>query len=94
MHANFHSFGPLILFPQGWLVGAPEADNPIYTALGGTDANPAIQGFDPGLSAEELYVTNGETTDFADINTGAISFTPELDEGCTGCGFVFPDDEA
>ena len=94
MHSNFHSYGPLILFPQGWLVGAPDADNPIYTALGGTDANPAIAGFDPGLSAEELYVTNGETTDFADINSGAISFTPELEEGCTGCGFVFPDDEA
>jgi Zinc carboxypeptidase len=94
MHSNFHSYGPLILFPQGWLVGAPDADNPIYTALGGTDANPAIAGFDPGLSAEELYVTNGETTDFADVNTGAISFTPELEEGCTGCGFVFPDDEA
>jgi hypothetical protein len=94
MHSNFHSYGPLILFPQGWLVGAPDADNPIYTALGGTDANPAIPGFDPGLSAEELYVTNGETTDFADVNAGAISFTPELEEGCTGCGFVFPDDEA
>ena len=93
-HANFHSFGPLILFPQGWIVGAPDADNPIYTALGGTDANPAIEGFDPGLSAEELYVTNGETTDFADINAGTLSFTPELDEGCPGCGFVFPDDEA
>ena len=92
--ANFHSYGPLILFPQGWLVGAPDADNPIYTALGGTDANPAIPGFDPGLSAEELYVTNGETTDFADANAGTISFTPELEEGCPGCGFVFPDNEA
>jgi hypothetical protein len=93
-HANFHSYGPLILFPQGWIVGAPDADNPLYTALGGTDANPAIEGFDPGLSAEELYVTNGETTDFADINAGTLSFTPELEEGCPGCGFVFPDDEA
>jgi hypothetical protein len=94
MQANWHSYGPLILFPQGWIVGAPDADNPIYTALGGTDANPAIPGFDPGLSAEELYVTNGETTDYADVNAGTISFTPELDEGCPGCTFVFPDDEA
>jgi hypothetical protein len=94
MHSNFHSYGPLILFPQGWIVGAPDADNPIYTALAGTDANPAIAGFDPGLSAEELYITNGETTDFADVNAGTISFTPELDEGCPGCGFVFPDNEA
>ena len=93
MQANWHSYGPLILFPQGWIVGAPDADNPIYTALAGTDANAAIEGFDPGLSAEELYVANGETTDYADANAGTISFTPELDEGCAGCGFVFPDDE-
>ena len=91
---NWHSFGPLILYPQGWQVGTPDADNPIYTALGGTDANPGIPGFDPGMSAEELYVTNGETTDYADVNAGAIAFTPELEEGCPGCGFVFPDDEA
>jgi hypothetical protein len=39
-------------------------------------------------------VTNGETTDFADVNSGALSFTPELNEGCPGCGFVFPDNEA
>jgi hypothetical protein len=91
---NFHSFGPLILYPQGWQVGTPDGDNPIYTALAGTDANPAIEGFDPGMSAEELYVTNGETTDFADINANSLAFTPELEEGCDGCGFVFPDDEA
>jgi hypothetical protein len=92
--SNFHSFGPLILFPQGWQVGTPDADNPIYTALGGTDANPGIPGFDPGISSDELYVTNGETTDYADVNAGTIAFTPELNEGCEGCGFVFPDGEA
>ncbi len=91
---NFHSYGPLILYPQGWQVGTPDADNPIYTALAGTDANPGIPGFDPGLSSDELYVTNGETTDYAETSVGAISFTPELNEGCAGCGFVFPDDEA
>ncbi|HKF31820.1 MAG TPA: M14 family zinc carboxypeptidase, partial [Jatrophihabitantaceae bacterium] len=94
LQSNFHSFGPYILFPQGWQVGTPDADNPIYTALAGTDAHPAIAGFDPGLSSDELYVTNGETTDYADKHAGTISFTPELDEGCTNCGFVFPDDEA
>ena len=91
---NFHSYGPLILYPQGWQVGTPDADNPIYAALAGTDANPGIPGFDPGLSSDELYVTNGETTDYAETSVGAISFTPELGEGCAGCGFVFPDDEA
>ena len=91
---NFHSFGPYILYPQGWQVATPDADNPIYAALAGTDAHPGIPGFDPGISSDELYVTNGETTDFADINAGTVAFTPELEEGCPGCGFVFPDNEA
>src|SRR5262245_7601619 len=94
MLVNFHSFGPYILYPQGWQVSTPDADNPIYAALAGTDANPGIPGFDPGISSDELYVTNGETTDFADINAGTIAMTPELEEGCAGCGFVFPDNEA
>ena len=51
------------------------------SALGGTDANPAIAGFDPGISSDELYVTNGETTDYADANAGTMAFTPELERG-------------
>ncbi len=27
-------------------------------------------------------------------NGGTLAFTPELEQGCAGCGFVFPDDEA
>ncbi|MEJ2852678.1 MULTISPECIES: M14 family metallopeptidase [unclassified Saccharothrix] len=92
--SNLHSYGPFILYPQGWQTGSPEADNPVYVALAGTDANPAIPGFDPGISSDELYVTNGETTDYADSAAGTVAFTPELGEGCEGCGFVFPDDEA
>ncbi|MFS8104126.1 M14 family metallopeptidase [Lentzea alba] len=92
--SNWHSAGQWILYPQGWQTGSPEADNPIYVALAGTDAKPAIPGFDPGISSDELYVTNGETTDYADVRNGTVSFTPELSEGCDGCGFVFPDDEA
>jgi Zinc carboxypeptidase len=92
--SNWHSFGNWILYPQGWQIGTPDADNPIYTALAGTDAHPAIPGFDPGISSDELYVTNGETTDYADVNAGTIAFTPELGEGTPGAAFVFPDDEA
>ncbi|MEU0878593.1 M14 family zinc carboxypeptidase [Lentzea sp. NPDC005914] len=91
---NFHSAAQQILYPQGWQTGSPEADNPIYVAMAGTDAKPAIPGFDPGISSDELYVTNGETTDYADAHAGTVAFTPELSEGCEGCGFVFPDDEA
>ncbi|SDJ33612.1 Immune inhibitor A peptidase M6 [Actinokineospora alba] len=92
--SNLHSFGEWLLYPQGWQVGTADADNPLYVALGGTDANPAIAGFNPGQSADTLYVTNGETTDYADTNGGTVAFTPELGEGVPGAGFVFPDDEA
>jgi hypothetical protein len=92
--SNWHSTGEWILYPQGWQVGTPESDNPVYVALAGTDADPGIEGFDPGISSDELYVTNGETTDYADSVNGTIAFTPELGEGTPGSGFVFPDDEA
>ena len=91
--SNFHSFGQWLLYPQGWQVGTLDADNPIYAALAGLDVDPAIPGFNPGQSADTLYVTNGETTDYADTHAGTIAYTPELGEGRAGSGFVFPDDE-
>jgi murein tripeptide amidase MpaA len=92
--SNLHSYGQWLLYPQGWQVGTLDADYPIYVASGGTDANPAIPGFNPGQSADTLYVTNGETTDYADNSKGGtVAFTPELGEGTPGAGFVFPDNE-
>jgi hypothetical protein len=91
--SNLHSFGEWLLYPQGWQIGTLDADNPLYVALGGTDANPAIPGFNPGQSADTLYVTNGETTDYAETAAGTIAYTPELGEGVEGAGFVFPDNE-
>jgi hypothetical protein len=91
--SNLHSFGEWLLYPQGWQVGTLDADYPIYVSTGGTDADPAIPGFNPGQSADTLYVTNGETTDYADTEAGTVAFTPELGEGTPGAGFVFPDDE-
>ena len=91
---NWHSAGEWLLYPDGWQVSTPTADDPIYFALSGNLDTPAIPGFHPGLSSDVLYVTNGETTDYAHTTTGALAWTPELGEGCDGCGFVFPDDEA
>jgi hypothetical protein len=91
--SNMHSFGEWLLYPQGWQVGTLDADYPLYVALGGTDANSAIPGFNPGQSADTLYVTNGETTDYAETAHGTIAYTPEMGEGVPGAGFVFPDDE-
>jgi hypothetical protein len=90
---NYHSYGQLLLYSFGWQVQTPSADNPIFLALSGTDANPAIPGFDPGVGAD-LYITNGETTDYAHAKANTLAWTPELSEGIAGNGFVFPDDEA
>jgi len=97
---NYHSFGRWLLYPEGWQIGTPTADDPIYYALSGNLDNPAIgspatgDGFHPGLSSDVLYVTNGETTDYAHVKAGTLAWTPELSEGSPGSGFVFPDDEA
>jgi murein tripeptide amidase MpaA len=91
---NWHSAGQWLLYAEGWQIATPTADDPIYYALSGNLDEPAIEGFHPGLSSDVLYVTNGETTDYAHAATGALAWTPELSEGCPGCGFVFPDDDA
>jgi hypothetical protein len=91
---NYHSFGQWLLYAEGWQTGTPTADDPIYYALSGNRDNPAISDFEPGLSSDVLYVTNGETTDFAHVQHGTLAWTPELGEGEPDAGFVFPDDEA
>jgi Zinc carboxypeptidase len=90
---TYHSYGQLLLYMWGFQVQTPTADDPIYIALSGTDADPAIPGYDPGVGAD-LYITNGTTDDYAHAVTDTLGWTPELSEGCDGCGFVFPDDEA
>ena len=91
---NWHSAGQWLLYAEGWQTSTPTADDPIYYAMSGNLDDPAIDEFHPGLSSDVLYVTNGETTDYAHAATGALAWTPELSEGCDGCGFVFPDDDA
>lgn len=90
---NWHSAGQWILYAEGWQIATPTADDPIYYALAGNLDEPAVENFHPGLSSDVLYVTNGETTDYAHAQHGTLAWTPELSEGCDGCGFVFPDDE-
>jgi hypothetical protein len=91
---NYHSNGQWLLYNDGWQIATPTADDPIYYALSGNLDNPAIAEFHPGLSSDVLYITNGEVDGYAQEATGTIAWTPELSEGCPGCGFVFPDDEA
>ena len=93
-NVNYHSNGRWLLYPEGWQISSPTADDPIYFALSGNLDRPAIEGFHPGLSSDVLYVTNGEANDFMHKRGGALAWTPELSPGCPTCGFVFPDDPA
>lgn len=97
---NYHSAAELLLYGVGWQVNTHTPDDLAYETLAGDDADPAIEGFDPDLSAE-LYTTNGDTTDHAHEAHGTLAFTPELTrcqtvaEDASTCesGFNFPDDE-
>ena len=91
-HISYHSFGELLLYPFGFQVNTPSADDPIFVAWAGTDKKPAVHGYDPGVGAD-LYTTNGEQTDYAYSEYGALAITPELSEGNENNGFEFPDSE-
>jgi hypothetical protein len=91
-HISYHSFGELLLYPFGFQVNTPSADDPIFVAWAGTDKKPAVTGYDPGVGAD-LYTTNGEQTDHAYSEYGSLAITPELGEGNRASGFVFPDSE-
>ncbi len=95
---NFHTFGELLLYPFGWQTDTHAADDPIFRAIAGSNENPAIPGFDPGVGAE-LYITNGDTNDHAYTRYDTLSFTPELQGGdetaeAGAGGFIFQDVEA
>lgn len=96
---NYHSAAELLLYPDGWQDQTRVADDPIFSALAGDFFKPAIEGFHPMLSAG-LYITNGETCDFAHGRAAALCYTPELSTPPEGSvppgssGFEFPDDEA
>ena len=103
---NYHSAAELLLYPFGWQVQTTAADDPIFRALSGTDADPAIAGVEPGAPnpydpdvSSELYTTNGETTDHAYSRYDTLAWTPEMDvsdpeRGGGDSVFMFQDSEA
>jgi hypothetical protein len=103
---NYHSAAELLLYGTGFQVQTDSEDDPIYRALAGTDADPAIGSnppgaphpYDPDISSE-LYTTNGDTDETAHTLHRTLSFTPEMDvsDPARGGGdsvFVFQDSEA
>ena len=88
---NYHSAAELLLYGTGWQVATPTPDDAIYEAMAGDDAEPAVPGYDPDISAE-LYTTNGETTEHAHSTYGTLAFTPEMST-CQTVSAADPDDE-
>ena len=104
---NYHSAAELLLHGIGWQVATPSPDDVLYQAMVGDDANPAVEGYDPDISAE-LYTTNGDTDSHMQEAYGTLGFTPEMStceaasnsvegdpweaDDCAS-GFHFPDDE-
>ena len=62
--------------------------------MSGNRDDPAIPDFEPGLPSDVLYVTNGETTDFAHAQQARWPGRRSSARAATDGGFVFPDDEA
>jgi hypothetical protein len=87
---NYHSAAELLLYGTGWQVATPTPDDVIYETMAGDDANPAVPGYDPDISAE-LYTTNGETTEHAQEAYGTLAVTPEMST-CQTASAVDPDD--
>lgn len=93
---SYHTYGDLILYPWGWQFRTPSLDDPVFLAQAGTDDNPAIYdtlndvGYNPGLGAD-LYITNGDFTDWSYYDAGVPSYTVEFTDGYD---FRFPDDDA
>ncbi len=105
---SYHTFSGLVLYPYGFRVGELAPDQPVLTALAGTDLVPAVRDSVPASTLAhyhpgpgwQLYPTNGEYTEWAYRAHGSMAFTPELTSGCCTpvgnvyYGFEFPDDSA
>jgi len=103
---SYHTYGGAILFPWGHQSALFAGDQPVFAALAGTPAAPAIldslpsdglAGYAPG-PGWLLYPTNGDYDGWVYRELGTIAFTVELTSGCCLDGasywFEFPDDEA
>ena len=88
---NYHSAAELLLHGIGWQVATPSPDDVIYEAMVGDDANPAVPGYDPDISAE-LYTTNGDIDSHMQEAYGTLGFTPEMST-CEAASESVPDDE-
>ena len=80
---NYHSAAQLLNSSFGFITNRPADDNTLARSLTGTDGDAAVDPYQPD-QASDLYVTHGETVDWAYFQFGTIGFTPELDTAPDG----------
>lgn len=86
---SFHTFSKLILYPWGYKYDSiqDEADRKVHETMAKTMAK--WNGYTPQNSSE-LYITSGDTTDWAYGEHKIISFTFELDPASMWEGGFYP----
>ncbi|MDP8256402.1 MAG: M14 family metallopeptidase [Candidatus Alcyoniella australis] len=85
---SFHNFSKLVIWPWGYTYSAmPEPDHTNHVTLGTQYAS--YTGYTPQQSSD-LYITSGDTCDWAYGDQGRICFTVELDPVQFGGDFYLP----
>ena len=82
--------GQWLLYPVGLADRSADRGRPDLLRLSGNLDNPAVAGFHPGLSSDVLYVTNGETTDFAHTAATGRSLDARAVRGLRGLRLRLP----
>jgi carboxypeptidase T len=82
---SFHTYGEWFLWPWGY-TSALCPDNALFAAL--ADSLTSVNGYTAGPAASTLYVTNGDTDDWAYGETSEkprmYPFTPEMNNSAQG----------
>ncbi len=91
---TFHTYGELILYPYGYTytdvpADMTQSDHDVLVAM--ANAMAASNGYTP-QQASDLYITSGDTTDWAYGQHGIFAFTFELYPTGYNPGFYPPDE--
>ncbi len=86
---SYHSFSELVLYPWGHTYDSIEDDKALHVHEIMAQEMGRMTGYTPQQSSD-LYITTGDTTDWAFGEHGIISFTIELYPATLGDGGFYP----
>ena len=87
---NYHSFGPVAALPAGLADRHADRRRPDLLRPVGQPRQPGDPRLPPGPLSDVLYVTNGETTDYAHARRGTISLDARAERGLPGLRVRLP----